>query len=138
MDVSTIQKRIDLLEKYEEEVRNAKEMLDGELDNSVEYLEAVEEAKAVAQKKKQIKDEVLGSGPNQKLLADIKTNAEEISTLKEILSVELMQIFQENKTDEFHDANGEPRKFKVSVKLLPKRGIYQNRNTFGQYEKDAD
>ncbi|MFA4996348.1 MAG: hypothetical protein WC536_04380 [Patescibacteria group bacterium] len=138
MDVSTIQKRIDLLEKYEEEVRNAKEMLDGELDNSVEYLEAVEEAKAVTQKKKQIKDEVLGSGPNQKLLADIKANTEEIATLKEILSVELMQIFQENKTDEFHDANGEPRKFKVSVKLLPKKGVYQNRNTFGQYEKDAD
>lgn len=138
MDVATIQKRIELLEKYQEEVKNAKDMLQGELENSDEYLKAEEEAKEAVSIKKQAKDAVLAHGPNQKLLADIKANTEEITTLKEILSVELMQIYQEKKTDEFHDANGEPRKFKISVRLLPKRGIYQNRNTIGQYDKERE
>ncbi len=136
MDIATIQKRIDLLEKYQEEVRNAKDMLQGELENSDEYLKVADEVKEITQKRKQIKDEILATGPNQKLLADIKSNTEEISTLKEILSVELVQIYTENKSDEFNDANGEPRKFKLSVKLLPKKGFFQNRNFDGRYEKD--
>lgn len=136
MDIATIQKRIDLLEKYQEEVKNAKDMLQGELDNSDEYLKVADEVKEIAQKRKQIKDEILATGPNQKLLADIKSNTEEISTLKEILSVELVQVYTENKSDEFNDANGEPRKFKLSVRLLPKRGMFQNRNFDGRYDKD--
>lgn len=138
MDINTIQKRIDLLEKYEEEIRTAREMLNGELENSVEYLAADEEAKEAAKKKKQIKEEILNLGPNQKLAADIKANTEEIKTLKEILSVELMQVYKESDSDEFNDANGEPRKFKVSVRLLPKKGVFQNRNNFGQYQSEQE
>jgi hypothetical protein len=129
MNLETVQKRIEQLEKLEEEVRISKEMLKGELENEVAYLEVTEEMKAVGQKRKGIKDEILGRGPNQEVVATIKENVEEITTLKEILSAELMQVYQENNTDQILD-----RKFKVMVKLLPKKGKFENRNGFGQYD----
>lgn len=132
MDLTTIQKRIDQLEKLQEEVKISKEMLKGELENDLAYLEAAEETKTVGQKKKQIKDEILGKGPNQEILANIKNNVDEMTTLKEILSAELMQFYQESQTDEI--AN---RKFVVSAKLLPKKSNFDNRNGFGQYDSGA-
>jgi hypothetical protein len=129
-DLNMIQKRIDQLEKLQEEVRVSKEMLKGELENDLSYLESVEEVKASSQKRKQKKDEILGSGPNQEVLKNIKDNQEEIGTLKEILSTELMQVYQENKTDQIAD-----RKFVISVRLLPKKSTYDKRNSFGQYSQ---
>ena len=128
VDISTIQKRIEQLEKIKEEVRIAKEMLKGELENDLSYLEVVEEVKAAVQKRKQIKDGILSTGPNQEVVANIKNNAEELATLNEILSAELMQIFQEQQTDEIAG-----RKFKVNAKLMPKKGNFENRDGYGQY-----
>ena len=136
MDLATIQKRIDQLEKFLEEVRINKEMLKGECENEQSFLDAVEEVKAATQKKKQIKDEILGKGPNQEVVANIKASTEEITTLKEILSAELTQYYQENNTDEIPDASGIARKFKISVKLMPKKTQYDNRKSFGQYDKE--
>lgn len=128
MNIATIQKRIESLDKLEQEVKAQKEMLKGELENEEGYVEANEEAKAAVTKRNQIKDTVLGQGPNQKILMDIKANQEEIQTLKEILSAELMEFYQENQTDEVGD-----RKFKVTVRLLPRKGEY--RNNLGQYDQ---
>ena len=136
MGIEGIQKRIALIEKYEEEIRVAKEMLKGELENSPEYLQSEEEVKEVQNKKKKIKEEILASGPNQKLTADIKHNTEEIATLREILSAELVQVFKESDTDEIQDASGEARKFKVSIKLAPKKG--QGRDDSGRYLPEAE
>lgn len=132
MEIEGIQKRIAMIEKYEEEIRVAKEMLKGELENSTEYLQAEEETKEAQNKKKKIKEDILNSGPNQKLVADIKSNTEEISTLREILSAELVQVFKESDTDEIQDATGEKRKLKVSIKLAPKKG--PGRDNMGRYE----
>lgn len=121
MDTATIQKRIELLEKHEEELRTARDMIQGELENSAEYQEAVEEAKELLTKRKRIKEEILSSGPNQKLVSEVKENTEEIKTLREILSAELMQYYQKENVDEVIDSHGNPRKFKVVVKLAPKR-----------------
>lgn len=128
VDIAMIQKRIDQLEKLKEEVKISKEMLKGELENDLSYLETVEEVKAAVQKRKQIKDELLGKGPNQEVVANIKNNLEEIATLNEILSAELMQVYQENQTDEV--AN---RKFKITAKLMPKKSDYDKRDSFGKY-----
>lgn len=134
MELATIQKRISELEKLQEEVKIAREMLKGELENDQNYLEAVEQVKAMVQKRKQIKDEILALGPNQEVVANIKTNQEEISTLRDILSAELTEIFQENDTDEIADETGATRKFVVLAKLLPKRS--ERRNQEGQYTKE--
>lgn len=127
-DLETIRKRIEQLEKLKDEIKISKEMLKGELENDLAYLETVEETKAANQKKKQLRDEILGKGPNQEVLASIKNNQEEISTLNEILSAELMQLYQESQTDEIAG-----RKFKINAKLMPKKGSYENRNSDGQF-----
>jgi hypothetical protein len=131
MDLATVQRRIEQLEKLEEEVRVGREMLKSELENELSYLETVEEVKAAVAKRKQIKDALLATGSPAKMVADIKENLEEISTLKEILSAELMELYQESNSDEVAG-----RKFKVSVRLLPKKTTYDNRNNFGQYTKE--
>ncbi|MFA7253726.1 MAG: hypothetical protein WC107_04170 [Patescibacteria group bacterium] len=131
MDIATIQKRIEQLEKLEQEFKINKEMLKGELENEVTYLEVAEEVKAAVQKRKQIKDEILSKGPNQEVVSNIKSTQEEIGTLKEILSAELTEIYRENQTDEIAG-----RKFKINAKLLPKKGEF--RNDYGQFTPQGE
>jgi hypothetical protein len=125
MELSSIQKRLDLIEQYAAEIRTAREMLKGELENSPEYMELHEEVKAATAKRKQAKEKIMNQGPNQKLSEEIKHNTEEIKTLREILSAELFEVYKNENVEEITDSNGETRKFKVEVKLLPKRG-YQD------------
>ncbi len=124
--MDTIRKRIEQLTKLKEEIKIQKELLKGELENEEEYLKVAEEAKAASQKKKQIRDEILGRGANQETLAKIKDDNEEISTLKEILSAELVQIFHENNTDEIAG-----QKIKVIGTLVPNAKQYDKKNYSG-------
>lgn len=119
---ATLARRISQVEKYREEIRIGREALKAALEESPEYVAAAEEAKLAAQKKKQLKDAIWSSQDNQKFLAMIKENSEEIAALEEILTTELMQVYQEQNIDEVPDENGELRKFKVTAKLLPKGG----------------
>lgn len=133
MDVSQIQKRIGMLEKISKEVKDAREMLKEELENDLAYTEAYEEAEAANTKKKRVKEEILGRGPNLKISEDIKANNEELKTLKEILSAELTQVWGENQIDEITDHNGEVRKFQVGAKLLPRKGSGFDRDGEGKF-----
>ncbi len=113
-------RRISLIEKYKADIKVAKETLKQALKESPEYDAAVVEAQAATQKKKQIQDQIWSSAEYQSLLWKIKEDQEEIAALEEILTTELMHLYQTQNIDEVPDENGEPRKFKVSVKLLPK------------------
>lgn len=117
MSLESIQKRIEEIEKFEEENRIAKETLNAQLDESSAYGEALNEAKLATKKKKQIKDEIFAQSANQDLLDTISENNEEISTLREILSTELIEYHQKQKVSEITDASGQLRKFKLVVKL---------------------
>ena len=86
-NVELIKKRIEALEKEQEEASCLKEMLKGELEASEEYLKASEEVKAATQKRKQIKDEILSKF--QPTIKELEEHKEEISTLCEILDAEL-------------------------------------------------
>ena len=120
MATPAVPRRISMIEKYKDEIKVAREALRNALEDDPEYEEAAIEAKAAAQKKKQIEDQIWGSADNQAFLAKIKENQEEITTLEEILNTELMHVYQTRNTDQVTDENGEPRKFKVIAKLLPK------------------
>lgn len=135
MDITIIHKRLELLEKNETDIKNAKEMLKGELENSLEYQQVIEEEKEINNKKKRIKEEILNSTANKKLAEDIKGYSEEVSTLKEILSSELMALYEEKKSDLITDHHGETRKFKVSAKILPKNKGFQGRDQDGKYNQ---
>lgn len=130
-DLVSIERTIERLEKFKEEIRIAQEMLKGELENDDSFQEATEAAKEATAAKKRIKDEILSKGPNAKIVDDIKYNREEISTLREVLSAELIDLYSKSGSDEV--AN---RKFVVSAKLLPKNSKGEKRNEIGQYTKE--
>lgn len=128
-EAETIRKRIEQLDKLQEENRINREMLKGELENDLAYLETVEQIKAASQKRKELKQAILDKGPNQEIVQSIKDNQEEISTLKEILSAELVDFYQKTKSEEVAG-----RRFVLSVKILPK-GAGEKRNDLGQYSR---
>lgn len=136
MDIASIQKRLAQIEQIQQETKAAKEMLKSELESEPAYMEAVEEAKAIIAKRKRIKDEILGKGPNEKLMLEIADNNEEMAALKQILTAELVQHYSETKEDEIPDASGVPRKFQLIAKVLPKGSHIENRNHLGQYTEE--
>lgn len=127
MEETTIQNRIGLLEKLEGEIKVAKDALKAELENDGQYVEESLQAKEAMARKKKAKDTVFANESSQKILEEIKANTEEVNILKEILATELMEVYQKKKTNEIEDANGDSRKFILSVKILPKRGFNQKK-----------
>jgi len=136
MDLAQIQKRIEAVENLQREIRDAKQMLKEELESDDRYREVYEEANEVNTKKKRIKEEIEGTGSNKSLAHGIKENKEELDTLREILSAELMQLYTEKQIDEVTDINGDVRKFKLSVKLMGRGGSGEGRDSFGKYSKE--
>lgn len=117
MDLDQIKQRIDVIDKLQEEIKVAKNMLKDALDNDAAYTEAAEEAKVAASKKKQLRDEVYNLPEHAKAVQEIKDTSEEVSTLKEILSEELIEYRQQHHTESIKANDGQMRYFKLSVKL---------------------
>jgi len=131
----TLQQRIEQIETLEKENREARLMLKESLENDPIYLEAIEEVRSSTLKRQKIKNEILAKIENQKIQAEVKENLEELGTSRDILSLELMKIYQEKQTDEIVDQFGEPRKFKIIAKLMPRKKHYDERDSEGKYSK---
>ena len=138
MDLGVIKERIGIIERLEQENRVSRELLKDVLENSETYKDVAAKAKESATEKKRIKDTIMSEPENKSAVESIRENMEEISTLKEILSAELMEFYQEKKTDEIEAADGTPRKFKISIKLTRKSAPYEERDHIGQFETKAD
>ena len=126
MDLSIIRERLGQVETLRQENKIARQALQNELDNETEYTQVCEELKAVLDKRKRIRETIWSKPETQKLILDIKENREELSTLQEILSTELMEYYSESKSDEIEDHNGEKRKFKLTIKFAPKKDKYDD------------
>lgn len=124
MDISQVQRRIEMMERYRQEIRVAKDALKQELEASADYMEAFAQSKEAMTKKKRLKDEILSKEGCKKLVDDIKVNNDEIEALNETLAQELMEHYQASGRNEILDGNGKTRKFILSVKVLPKRGKF--------------
>lgn len=120
MDQATIRNRMRMIDELEEENKVSKELLKSALENNEEYTAAAQETKEALTKRRRIKEKILEEPENKKVNENIKANKEEIKALHEILSAELVEYYQKNKTDQIEDSNGVQRKFKVIVKILPK------------------
>lgn len=125
MDIGKIQREMEKIEKLKEEIKASKELIKDQLDDNAEYAEANKKGKEIASKKKRLKEEILAKPENEKVVWDIKENQEEIKVSEEILAGELVEYYQSAKTDRIEDANGESRKFKISVKILPKNSRFE-------------
>jgi len=134
MDLEMMRTRMSQIDELEEENRKARELIKDQLENDETFKDASEKAKEAQKEKRRIKDSILAESQN--VVEDIRANNEEISTLKEILSAELVEYYNQKKTDEIADKSGETRKFKIVVKLVPKKLAYDNRDIEGKYTKD--
>ena len=128
-----IRTRMSEIDDLESENKKAKELIKSQLENDEAYQEALQKSKEALKEKKMLKDSVLAESQN--VIEDIKANNEEISTLKEILSAELVEYHTEKKTDEIKDGKGEVRKFKIIVRIEPKKS-YDKRDFKGKYAKE--
>lgn len=137
MDITAIKKRIEQIDNFEHENKVAREAIKNELENDPIFLEAIEDVREANIKRNRIKNEILAKEEIQKLQANIKENNEEVAALKEILSTELMEVYTKANTDIIEDNFGEPRKFKIVAKLMPrKKKDDQGRDHIGRYEKE--
>lgn len=123
MDITSMQKRISSIEGLRGEVKTAQEAIKNALENDSTYQEAVREAKEINTKKKRLKDDILNQAENREFVEKIKDLKDEISTLEELLSYELMEYSRANNTDIIQGHDGMVRKFKIVVRLLPGRGF---------------
>lgn len=133
MDLDMIRTRMAQIDELEEENRRAKELLKDQLDNDEDFQQLSQKAKEAQKDRKVLKDKILGE--SQKTVEDIRANNDEIKTLKEILSAELVEYHEQKKTDEIKDSKGEVRKFQIIVRLAP-RGQYDKRDYEGKYTKE--
>jgi len=108
-----------MIEELEAENKTLKDLIKSELENSESYQAAAAKAKTAIGERRGAKDRVLAKPECEKTVSDIKANNEEISTLREILSAELADYYEKNKTDEIAGPDGQQRKFKIIVKLVP-------------------
>lgn len=111
-----------MIEDLEAENRTLKDLLKSELENSEVYQVTLAKAKEAIGTRRQAKERVLAKPECEKTVSDIKANSEEISTLREILSAELADYYEKNKTDEIVGPDGQQRKFKITVRLVSGSG----------------
>lgn len=138
MDLNVIKERIKIIEELEDENRKAKELLKSALENDGSYTKVAEEAKSSALKRKELRDSIYHQEGNAKLVEDIRENLDEVKTLREILSVELMDFYSEKKTDKITDSSGETRTFKIQIKLLPKGAKGDERDDLGRFTAEEN
>lgn len=130
MDIGSIQKRITSIEELREQMKVAQEAIKNALDNDSMYQDIVKQAKEVNLKKKKIRDDIVNQAENREFVEKIKDVKEEISTLEELLSYELVEYSQQNNTDMIQGNDGFVRKFKIRVQLLPGRGFDSEQDSY--------
>lgn len=117
MDQVTIQKRMEMLERSEQEYKTKKEMLDDAFKVDTELQEKEDDAKE-AKRAVNIQKEIIGNEPaNRKLIEDMKDLALEIKDTKKLLGEELIAYFMENKSLEYVTPSGEKKRIVISAKF---------------------
>jgi len=118
MDQASIEKRIEMLEKSQEEFKTKKQMLQDSLLNDEEMVALEDKMKDAKTRYVAQKNALLNEPDNRKLQADLKDLAQEIKDTKQLLGDELLAYFMKNNTLEFQDASGQKRRFAVSAHFV--------------------
>ena len=126
MDRQQIIERLQKLDDLNGEVKVAKQMLKDALENDPLYQEINEASTEARTKKKNLVNDIYNLPENSKIVENIKVSREEISTLKEILSEELIEYRNQHKTESIEGPDGQMRIFKFSVRLSPKPSDYKD------------
>lgn len=130
MDIAQIQKRIASIEELKEGMKVSQEAIKNALENDGVYKDITAQAKEINTRKKKVRDDILNQAENREFVDKVRDIKEEISTLEELLSYELVEYSQSNNTDMIQGNDGLVRKFKIRVQLMPGRGFDGEQNTY--------
>lgn len=121
MSLQTIQKRIEQLDKAQEQLRVIKVTLDDALKEDAKFQEIDAQLRDLSLQKKHVRDEILSQQTYQTVMAKMKDIKEEIVDTMEILNHELLEWRHTNNTEEIIGSDGTTRRLKVSIRLQPLR-----------------
>lgn len=118
MSKDLIIKRMKIIHELEEELNKLKTHYDETLENDAQYQKIQEEVTKVKSENHE-KQERLLSNPSYKAIQDqIKEKRQEVKETKEILSMELVDLYRESGLPEVEDEEGNIKKMKFTVKLV--------------------
>lgn len=133
MDLSQIAKRTSQIDELTEKIKEQKGMLKAELDNDEAFAEISEKVKDLSEQKKALREQILAKEVNQQIYFECEENSEELKTLKEILTVELVEYYRKNNSNEFLDSHGVKRQFVLKAHLAKKK-----ENDWDEQPRDID
>lgn len=114
-----IEKRLDLLEKAQNEYKTKKDMLDDAVKQDPELIEFEDKMKEARKRYQATKEALLNEPAQRKLVEELKDIAQEIKDTKKLLGDELLAYFMQNNTLEYMDSRGITRRIAVSAKFVP-------------------
>lgn len=118
MDQASIEKRIDLLEKAQNEYKTKKEMLNDALAADEELISLDDKLKDAKTRYAAHKQALMNEPDNRKLQADLKDLAQDIKDTKQLLGDELVAYFMEHNSLEYQDSSGQKRRISISAKFV--------------------
>jgi cell division septum initiation protein DivIVA len=122
MSLSSLQDRLGEIEVAKEEANTLKQMLKDALESDIPFQEAEAERKDWAQKAKKAKEVAFAAANADEIQEKIAEINEKVKSMNELFSYELMEYYNEYKTNEFEDRDGNVRKFKVGAALVRSKG----------------
>lgn len=115
--MSTLEKRIGIIEKLKKEVNEAQAMLADALENDSRYQEAHDKQRESAKDTNLVKSQVMNEPGNAKLQEKIKELRKEMGEEKRILAQELAVYFSKEGRSEITLPDGSKFEFKLSASL---------------------
>ncbi|MEK7595811.1 MAG: hypothetical protein AAB443_04475 [Patescibacteria group bacterium] len=117
MELTSIQKRIQIIEGLQKELQVLSNMLKETYENDPQFQKAEEENSKVREETKVAKNKVEEKESVKKILTDMKEKRDDIKEAQETLSLELIEYYRKNSVLTVEDGDGKVREMKISVKL---------------------
>lgn len=119
MDITSISKRIEIVENLKKEKQTAKEMLDDSLINDDEYRKLKLQLESMQGDLKAKKAEIIARSENEKVIFKYKEINQELKEERETLALELIEFYRQTQGTEIESLDGTRLKLKFSAKLIP-------------------
>lgn len=113
-----VKRRIQIIDELSEELKELRSHKKDILENDDDYEEIKEKAKLVKDQEKAKKQQVLDDPSYQAIMDQMKEIRAEIRDQKDVLSQELLELYEEEGLTEIEDQNGNWKKLKFNVKLV--------------------
>lgn len=116
--MSSLGKRIGMLEKLKKELNEVQGMLSDALENDSRYQEVKEKQQAAARDANLVKSQVMNEPANAKLVTKQKEIRQEMGEEKRIMAQELAVYFSKEGRSEIELEDGSKFSFKLSASLF--------------------